>query len=96
MGPPGCKVIAHAKGSTQRSWDYRGNKSFYVWPALNHYIGYTVIKQSTQAVVVSDTVTFQHPTMDLPTLTTEDQIIHCLQALTTDIHANCTHANFQA
>ncbi len=46
--------------------------------------------------MVSDTVTFQHPTLDLPTLTTEDGIIHCLQALTIAICADCTHDNCQA
>jgi hypothetical protein len=31
MGPPGCKVIAHAKGSTRKSWDFRGHASFYFY-----------------------------------------------------------------
>ena len=95
MGPPECKVISHAKGSTWRLWDFCGNESFYIGPALNHYRCYTVIKNSRQAVVVSDTVTFQHPILDLPALTTEDQIIHCLQALTIAIRADCTHNNCQ-
>ena len=55
-----------------------------------------VIKHSMQAAVVSDTVIFQHPTLDLPKLTIEDQIIHCLQALTISISADCTHDNCQA
>jgi len=91
MGPPGCRIISHAKASTRRSWDFRGNEGFYVGPALHHYRCYKVIKNTTQAVVVSDTVVFQHPTLDMPTLTTEDRIIHCLRALTIAIRADRTH-----
>ncbi len=81
MGPPGCRVIAHAKGSTRQSWDYCGNEGFYVGPAPDHYRCFTVIKTSTAAVIVLDTVVFHHPTLSVPTLTTTDRIIHCLRAL---------------
>ena len=37
MGPPGSRIIAHAKGSTCKSWDFRGIGGFYVGPALEHY-----------------------------------------------------------
>ena len=36
LGPPGCRIIAHAKGATHRSWDFRGIEGFYIGPALNH------------------------------------------------------------
>jgi hypothetical protein len=85
MGPPGCRVIAHAKGSSQQSWDYRGNEGFYVGPAPDHYRCLTIIKTSTAAVIVLDTVIFQHPTLSVPTLTTTDRIINCLRALTVAI-----------
>ena len=78
MGPPGCKVIAHAKGSTRKSWDFRGHPSFYVGLATDHYRCFLVIKTSTAALIVSDTVTFQHPTLSVPTISTIDRIIHCL------------------
>jgi hypothetical protein len=96
MGPPGCWVIAHAKGSTRRSWDYRSNEGFYVGPAPDRYRCFTVIKTSTAAVIVSDTVVFQHPTLSVPTLTTTDRIIHCLRALTVAIRADCTQDNCHA
>ncbi len=96
MGPPGCRVIAHVKGSTQRSWDYRGNEGFYVGPALDHYRCFTIIKTSTAAVIVSDTVVFQHLTLSVPTLTTTDRIIHCLRALTVAIRADRTQDDCHA
>ncbi len=96
MGPPGCWVIAHAKGSTRQSWDYRGNKGFYVGPAPDHYRCFAVIKTSTAAAIVSDTVIFQHPTLSVPTITTTDRIIHCLRALTVTIRADCMQDNCHA
>ncbi len=37
MGPPGSRIIAHAKGATCRSWDFRGIEGFYIGPAMHHY-----------------------------------------------------------
>ena len=100
MGPPGCRIISHAKGSTRCSWDFRGGIGFYVGPSLGHYQCNKVIKNSTQHVVVTDTIVFQHPTMACPILLTKDRIIHCLRALTTAIRADRspdrTHAQMLA
>jgi hypothetical protein len=82
LGPPGCRVILHAKPATRRSWDFRGSDGFYIGPALSHYRCYTLLKRDTRAVVVSDTVRFRHPTMAVPTVTPEDRLFHCLHALT--------------
>ena len=96
LGPPGCKIIAHAKGSTRLSWDYRGHIGFYVGPAMDHYRCHKVIKIATSAVMISDTVVFQHPTLSVPTLTTTDRIIHCLRALTIAVRADRTQDNCNA
>ena len=96
MGPPGCRIISHAKGSTRRSWDFRGGTGFYVGPALEHYRCFKVVKNSTQHVVVTDTVVFQHPTMACPMLSPEDRIIHCLRALTRAIRADRSPDSTQA
>ena len=90
LGPPGCKVIGHAKGSTRLSWDYRGHCGFYVGPALDHYRCHKILKTATSAVIISDTVVFQHPTLSVPTLSTTDRIIHCLRALTIAVRADRT------
>ena len=88
LGPPGCKIIGHARGSTRLSWDYRGHCGFYVGPALDHYRCHKILKTSTSAVIISDTVVFQHPTLSVPTLSTTDRIIHCLWALTIAVRAD--------
>jgi len=96
LGPPGCKIIGHARGSTRLSWDYRGHMGFYVGPALDHYRCHKILKTSTSAVIISDTVVFQHPTLSVPTLTTTDRIIHCLRALTNAVRADKTPDNCNA
>ncbi len=93
LGPPGCKIIGHARGSTRLSWDYRGHCGFYVGPALDHYRCHKILKTSTSAVIISDTVVFQHPTLSVPTLSTTDRIIHCLRALTIAVRADRTPDN---
>ena len=88
LGPPGCHIIIHAKGTTFRTWDFKEIEGFYIGPALNHYCCYTLLRNNTQAIVVSDTVIFWHHTLNLLFLTAEDRIIHCLRALTTAIRDN--------
>ena len=88
LGPPGFRIIMHAKGTTRRTWDFKGIEGFYIGPAMNHYCCYTLLCNNTQAIVVSDTIIFRHQTLNLPFLTAEDCIIHCLSALTTAIRAN--------
>jgi hypothetical protein len=63
---------------------------FYVGPALDHYRCHKILKTSTSAVIISDTVVFQHPTLSVPTLTTTVRIIHCLRALTIAVRADRT------
>ena len=65
-----------------------GKVSFYVGPSLIHYQCYKLICSDTQAVVVLDTVTFRHHKLEIPTLSTGDRIIHCLQALVKAVRAN--------
>ena len=72
MGPPGSRIIAHAKGTTRKLWDFWGKKGFYIGPSLIHYQCYNLIRGDTQAVVVSDTVVFQHHTLTILELTTDD------------------------
>ena len=66
MGPPGSRIIAHAKGTTCKLWDFWGETGFYIGPSLVHYQCYNLICRDTQAVVISDTVVFQHHTLTIP------------------------------
>ena len=88
MGSPGSRIIAHAKGTTRKLWDFRGKTGFYIGPSLIHYRCYNLIHGDTQAVVVSDTVVFQHQTLTIPEQTMYDQITHCLRSLTEAIQVD--------
>ena len=37
LGPIGCPIIIHNKGSTRKSLDFRGRDGFSIGPALHHY-----------------------------------------------------------
>ena len=82
MGPPGCRALLHAKPNTRRSWDFRSLDGFYVGPALNHYRCFTLLKRESQAVVISDTICFRHPTFAATNPSTEDRLIYGLRTLT--------------
>ena len=88
LGPPGCRIIIHAKGTIRRTRDFKGIECFYIGPAMNHYRCYTLLRNKTQAIVVSDNIIFWHHTLNLTVLTAEDCIIHCLRAPTTAFRAN--------
>ena len=82
MGSPGCRALIHAKAATRRSWDFRSAEGFYLGPALHHYRCYTLLKRESQAVVISDTICFRHPTFAMTNPTTADRIVYSLRALT--------------
>ena len=85
MGPPGSRALIHAKPSTRRSWDYRCQDGFYVGPALNHYRCYTLLKKDSQAVDISDTICFRHPSFAATNPSPANHIMHALRALTKTI-----------
>jgi hypothetical protein len=47
MGPPGSRIIAHAQGTTRKSWDFCGKTGFYIGPSLVHYRCYNLIRGDT-------------------------------------------------
>ena len=85
MGPPGSRALIHAKPATCRSWDYRSHDGYYIGPALNHYRCYALLKKESQAIVISDTICFRHPTFAASNPSPEDRIMFALRALTKTI-----------
>ena len=81
MGPAGSRVIIHSKAVLRRSWDFRGHDGFYVGPALQHYRCYRVLNKESHAVTISDAIKFRHHYLPSPWVSTEDKIIHALQAI---------------
>lgn len=81
MAPPGTKALAHVKPKTRVSWGYHAENAWYVGPAMEHYRCYKVVSAMTKRGKISDTVTFQHHTVSVPTVTPADRIIRATKEL---------------
>ena len=81
MAPPGTKALAHVKPNTRASWGFHAEKAWYVGPAMEHYRCYKVVSATTKRSKISDTVSFQHHTVSLPTVTPADRIIRAAKEL---------------
>ena len=81
MAPSGTKSMAHIKPQRRESWGYHAEKAWYVGPAMKHYRCYTVVAANTKRSKISDTVAFQHHTVEVPTVTPADRIIRAAKEL---------------
>ena len=81
MAPPGTKAMTHVKPQRRESWGYHAEKAWYVGPAMKHYRCYTVVSANTKRSKISDTVAFQHHTVEVPTVTPADRIIRAAKEL---------------
>eukprot|EP00804_Cyclotella_cryptica_P005907 CCRYP_000169-RA/>CCRYP_000169-RA protein AED:0.37 eAED:0.37 QI:0/0/0/1/0/0/3/0/377 len=80
MAPIGTECMVHVKPSRRHTWGYHAIKAWYFAPALSHYRCVRVIT-NTGAVQTTDTFTFLHHTIPVPTITATDCIIHATQNL---------------
>ena len=81
LGPVGCRVLIHAKPVTRCLWDFSAKEGFYIWPALDSYRCFKLVKSDTKSQVISNTVEFRHAYHTTPSPTPEDKIIHGLQVM---------------
>ena len=77
----GCHVIIHAKPASWRSWDFCAKNGFCIGLAQESYHCFKLVNSDTKSQVTSDTVKFRHSYISIPTLSTEDRIIHGLQVV---------------
>jgi len=80
MAPIGTECMVHVKPSRRHTWGYHAIKVWYFAPALNHYRCVRVVTD-TGAVRTTDTFTFLHHTIPIPTITTADCIIRATKHL---------------
>ncbi|KAL7503146.1 LOW QUALITY PROTEIN: hypothetical protein ACHAXN_000974, partial [Cyclotella atomus] len=71
--PCSCPVIIHNKPNKHASMAFRGHDSFNIGPALSHYCCFQVVDADTKALVISDTVEFQHDYLESPKVSYEDR-----------------------
>jgi hypothetical protein len=66
ISPCGCPVIIHNKPNKRASWAFGGCGGFNIGPALSHYNCFQVVDANTKALVISNTVEFQHDYLESP------------------------------
>jgi hypothetical protein len=58
MAPPGTRIIAHETPCRRRTWAPHGQDGWYIGPALEHYLCYTVYITKTRSNRIVETVHF--------------------------------------
>ena len=91
MAPIGTECMVHVKPSRRQTWGYHAIKAWYFAPALNHYRCVKVVTD-TGAVRTTDTFTFLHHTIPVPTITATDRIVNATKHLKQAIEGNTTPA----
>jgi hypothetical protein len=66
MAPPGTRIIAHETPNQRRTWAPHVQDGWYLGPALEHYICYTVYITKTQGDRIVETVEFFPEKFTLP------------------------------
>jgi hypothetical protein len=66
LAPPGTRIIAHETPVRRRTWAPHGQDGWYIRPALEHYICYTVYITKTRSSRVVETVEFFPHQFKLP------------------------------
>jgi hypothetical protein len=79
LGPPGCRVIGHAKTEQRTSWSPHGLDGWYTGPALESYRCYEIWIWETRAIRICDTVKWFPSKVNMPKSSTEDLILTSLQ-----------------
>jgi hypothetical protein len=79
LGPPGCRVLAHAKPDKRKTWAPHGLYGGYVGPALDTYRCYKIWIWETHALRIINTLTWFPSKVKLPDSSSTDIILSYLQ-----------------
>jgi hypothetical protein len=82
MAPPGTIIIAHETPNHRSTWAPHGLDGWYLGPALEHYICYTVHTTKTRGDRIVETVDFFPEKCTLPFPTPQDQATKAATELT--------------
>ena len=72
--PPGTRVLVHAKPDKRASWDYHGEKGWYIVPAIEHYRCLKCYIPKTRREHITDTATILPRTVPIPEATIDDHL----------------------
>jgi hypothetical protein len=79
LGPPGRRVLAHAKPDKRKTWPPHGLDGWYAGPTLHSYRCYKIWIWETRALRIIDTLTWFPSKVKLPNSSSTDIILSCLQ-----------------
>ena len=82
LAPPGMKIIVHERPQDRGSWSPHGINGWYVGPALNHYRCHRTYIPTTNAIRISDTVSWVPHNIQMPTSSATDLIVAAAKDLT--------------
>ena len=82
FGPLGQKVIAHNKPGTRNTWDFRGEEGWSIGACMDGYRAQRYVAASTKCERTTDTISFRHQHLTVPTVTPEDRLQHGIVQLT--------------
>jgi hypothetical protein len=82
MAPPGTRIIAHEAPSRRRTWAPHGLDGWYIGPALEHYLCYTVYITKTRVNIIVETVDFPPEKFTLPFPSSQDMATQAATDLT--------------
>lgn len=81
VGPLGSRVIIHKKPGVRNAWDFRGEEGWSAGVSLEHYRCQKIVRKSTKALAVSDTIAFRHQSLTQPSITPADRLLHGVHTL---------------
>jgi hypothetical protein len=84
IGPPGCRVLAHAKPSERTTWSPHGLDGWYVGPATESYRCWRIWIFETRAIRICDTVSWFPAKVTMPDSSSNDTIVAALHDI---VHA---------
>jgi hypothetical protein len=82
MAPPGARIITHETPNHRRTWAHHGQDGWYIGPALEHYMCYTVYISKTRSERVVETVEFFPTEVPLPFPSSKDLSTQAAKKLT--------------
>jgi hypothetical protein len=74
MAPPGTIIIAHETPNTRRTWAPHGQDGWYIGPALDHYMCYTVYITKYRSDRIVETFEFFPTEVAMPFQSSKDLV----------------------
>jgi hypothetical protein len=82
FAPPGCKIIAHEKPGTRRTWAPHGQHGYSLGPVMHHYRCQNVYISSTASERIVDTLEFFPHNYQMPQLLSTDRLLMAAKDMT--------------